>query len=211
MVPKLSAEERAKAERALRRRDPVLGAVVRRVGPCGLRPRGDPYASLHRAILHQQLAGAAAAAIEGRVKRLFGGRTPRPAAFLAADAASLHAAGLSRQKLAALRDLARAFHEGELDGRRLHRLGDDEVVEAVTRVRGVGEWTAHMLLLSSLGRPDVLPVGDYGVRKAAQLLYGLDALPGRRELESLAEPWRPWRSVASWYLWRALDGPGDAE
>ena len=182
--------------------------MIRRVGACGLRARGDPYASLHRAILHQQLAGAAAAAIERRVRAIFGGRTPRPAAFLAADETSLRAAGLSRQKLAALRDLARAFHARELDGRRLRHLDDDAVVEAVTRVRGVGEWTAHMLLMSSLGRPDVLPVGDYGIRKGAQRLYGLRELPGRRELTALAEPWRPWRSVASWYLWRAVDLPG---
>lgn len=210
MVQKLSPEEIERARRALRRRDPVLGAVVRRVGPCALRARGDPYASLHRAILYQQLAGAAAQAIERRVKSLFGGRVPRPAALLAADDVSLRSAGLSRQKLASLRDLARAFHEGELDARRLHRLEDDAVVEAVTRVRGVGEWTAHMLLMSSLGRPDVLPIGDYGVRKAVQALYGLEELPARRELEAIAEPWRPWRSVASWYLWRSLDAPDEA-
>ena len=205
MASKLSGSELERARRALRRSDPLLGAVVRRVGPCGLRARGDPYAALHRAILYQQLAGAAAAAIERRVRALFRGRVPRPAAFLAADPEALRAAGLSRQKLAALLDLARAFHEGELDARRLHRMNDAAVIDAVTRVRGVGEWTAHMLLMSSLGRPDVLPVGDYGIRKAAQSLYGLAALPGRRELEALAEPWRPWRSVAAWYLWRHLD------
>jgi DNA-3-methyladenine glycosylase II len=205
MAPKLSPEDLERARRALRRKDPVLGAVVRRVGPCDLRPRGDPYASLHRASLHQQLAGAAAATIERRVKALFGGRVPRPAAFLATDDVPLRSAGLSRQKLAALRDLARAFDAGELDARRLGRLDDAGVVEAVTRVRGIGEWTAHMLLMTSLGRPDVLPVGDYGVRKAVQNLYGLGALPGRGELEAIAEPWRPWRSVASWYLWRSLD------
>jgi DNA-3-methyladenine glycosylase II len=204
--PTLSPELLERARRTLRRRDPILGEVVRRVGPCTLRPRGDPYAALQRAILHQQLAGAAAAAIERRLKALFAGRVPRPAALLAHDAAALRGVGLSRQKLAALQDLARAFHERELTAARLRRLDDDAVVEAVTRVRGVGEWTAHMLLLFSLGRPDVLPVGDYGVRKAAQVLYGLDGLPGKRELESIAEPWRPWRSVAVWYLWRHAQG-----
>ncbi len=203
----LRPESIARARRALARRDPRLGAVIRRVGPCDMRPRGDPYASLHRAILYQQLAGAAAATIERRVKALFGGRTPRPAAFLAAEDDTLRAAGLSRQKLAALRDLARAFHAGELDARRLRRLDDDGVVEAVTRVRGVGEWTAHMLLMNSLGRPDVLPVGDYGIRKGVQSLYRLRVLPDRERLTALAEPWRPWRSVASWYVWRSLDAP----
>lgn len=205
MAVPMTPEAMVRARRVLARRDPVLGGVIRRVGPCGLRPRGDAYAALHRAILHQQLAGAAAATIERRVRGLFGGRTPRPAAFLEADDAALRGAGLSRQKLLALRDLARAFHARELDGRRLRHLDDEAVVEAVTRVRGVGEWTAHMLLLGSLGRPDVLPVGDYGIRKGAQRVYGLRDLPGRQELTALAEPWRPWRSVASWYLWRALD------
>lgn len=197
--------ELARARRTLLRRDPRLGRVIRAVGPCGLRPLGDPYAVLHRAILHQQLAGAAAATIARRVRSLFGGRIPRPAAFLAADEGALRKAGLSRQKLAALRDLARAFHAGELDGRRLRHLDDDAVVEAVTRVRGVGEWTAHMMLMSAMGRPDVLPVGDYGIRKGAQRVYGLQELPGREVLTALAEPWRPFRSVASWYLWRALE------
>jgi DNA-3-methyladenine glycosylase II len=189
----------------LARRDPVLGAVIRRVGPCGLGRRGDPYRYLVRSVLYQQITGHAARAIEGRLRAGFGGRIPAPARLRAAHPARLRAAGLSRQKVASVRAIAAAFDDGLLEGRRLARLDDAAVIEAVTVLPGVGEWTVHMMLLFSLGRPDVLPVGDYGVRKGVQALYGLDALPGRRELEALAERWRPWRSVATWYLWRSQD------
>ncbi len=212
MPARLDAALLEKARRSLRRRDPALGGVIRRVGACRLRPRGDPYGSLVRSVLFQQLAGAAARAIDARLRGRYGGRYPRPAALLAARDAELRAVGLSRQKIAALRDIARAFEEGRVTSRRLPRLDDPAVIEAVTAIHGVGEWTAHMLLMFGLGRPDVLPVGDYGVRKAGQMLYGLPHLPGRGELEALAQPWRPYRSVASWYLWRAAEvrPPGDA-
>ena len=194
------------ARRSLRRRDPILGAVIRRVGPCEMRARGDPYRSLLRSVVYQQLAGAAAAAIAGRLRRHFGGRYPRPEVLLAARDADLRSAGLSRQKIATLQAVAAAFADGTLSNRGLRRMGDDEVVEAVTRIKGIGEWTAHMILMFSLGSPDVLPVGDYGVRKGAQHLYGLPALPRRAELEALGERWRPYRSVAAWYLWRSAEG-----
>jgi DNA-3-methyladenine glycosylase II len=193
------------ARRSLRRRDPVLGAVIRRVGPCGMRPSGDPYRSLLRSVIYQQLAGAAAAAIAGRLRRHFGGRYPRPEVLLAARDSDLRNAGLSRQKIATLQAVAAAFAGGTLSNRRLRRMRDDEVVEAVTQIKGIGEWTAHMLLMFSLGSPDVLPVGDYGVRTGAQHLYGLPALPKRDELEALGERWRPYRSVAAWYLWRSAE------
>lgn len=191
--------------RRLRRRDRALGALIRRAGPCAIRPAGHPYAGLVRAVLRQQLAGSAAAAIERRFHARFGGRLPSAAVLFATPDEELALAGLSRQKRAAVRDIARAFSTGELDARRLRSAPDDEVVAAVTALRGVGEWTAHMLLMFTFGRPDVLPVGDYGVRKGAMRLYGLPSLPGRPELEALAEPWRPFRSVASWYLWRAAE------
>jgi DNA-3-methyladenine glycosylase II len=194
-----------RARRILRRRDPILGDVIRSVGICALRRRGDPYRFLVRSILYQQISGHAARAIEGRLHASFGGRVPEPAQLRKAATERLRAAGLSRQKVESLRAIATAFDERVLDGRRLARMPDDDVVAAVTQVRGVGEWTAHMLLMFSLGRPDVLPVGDYGVRKAARDLYDLADLPKRVELEALGEPWRPYRSVATWYLWRSTE------
>jgi DNA-3-methyladenine glycosylase II len=202
MSERLDAEFLEKARRSLRRRDPRLGAVIASVGPCRLRPSGDPYRALIRSVIYQQLAGAAANAIAGRLRGRFGGRFPRPELLLAAPAAELRAVGLSRQKAATLRAVAAAFADGSLTSRRLRRMDDAGVVEAVTQIKGIGEWTAHMLLIFSLGSPDVLPVGDYGVRKGVMKLYGLPALPGRAELEAVAEPWCPYRSVASWYLWR---------
>jgi DNA-3-methyladenine glycosylase II len=124
--------------------------------------------------------------------------------------AVLRSLGLSGQKAATLKGIAGAFADGSLSNRRLRRMSADEVVAAVTTIKGIGEWTAHMLLMFSLGDPDVLPVGDYGVRKGAMSLYGLDAMPKPRELEAIAEPWRPYRSIGSWYLWRHLENlPGD--
>jgi len=201
----LDQELMARACRSLRRRDPLLGGVIRRVGPCGIEARGNPYAALVRSVIYQQLAGAAARAIDRRFRRPHGYRYPAPARLRRIPEPTLRAAGLSRQKIAALRSIAEAFESRRVTGHTLQRLPDEDVIEAVTQIRGVGEWTAHMLLMFSLGRPDVLPVGDYGVRKGAQRLYGLDELPGRADLEALAEPWRPYRSVASWYLWRATE------
>ena len=167
--------------------------------------RGDPYRMLLQSVIYQQLAGAAARTIDGRVRAAWRGRYPRPELLLAAPDTQLRAAGLSRQKITALRSIAEHFDDGRVSGRRLARMGDEDVIECVTQIRGVGVWTAHMLLMFSLGRPDVLPVGDYGVRKGAMQLYGLRELPKPKELEALAEPWRPYRSVASWYLWRVVD------
>jgi len=194
-----------RARRALRRRDPALGRVIREVGPCGLRVRGDPYRSLLRSILFQQLAGSAARAIEARLRARYRGRYPAAHALLATPDAALRADGLSRQKIAALRAVARAFSDGTLDSRRLRRLSDERAIEALTQVRGVGTWTAHMVLIHALGRPDVLPVGDLGVRRGAQRIHGLPGLPDAAALEELAVPWRPWASVAAWYLWRAAE------
>jgi DNA-3-methyladenine glycosylase II len=194
-----------RARRALLRRDSVLAPVIRREGRCELIPTGDPYRSLLQSIVYQQLAWAAASAIDRRVRAQYRGRYPKPETLLAAPEGALREAGLSRQKIAAMRAVASAFDDGSLNNRRLYRMSDAAVVEAVTQVRGIGEWTAHMLLMFSLGRPDVLPVGDYGVRKAAMELYGMEALPKPAELESLGERWRPYRSVAAWYLWRVVD------
>jgi DNA-3-methyladenine glycosylase II len=189
----------------LRQADARLDAVIERCGACTLRPRGRIYESLFHSVLYQQLAGNAAAAIERRVKACFGGTVPPPADFLRARTATLRKAGLSRQKLAYLRDLAAHFADGRLEARRLARLADDDLIAAVTTVHGIGEWTAHMLLIFSLGRPDVLPVGDYGVRKGMQRLYRLRELPKPQAMERIAAPWRPYRTIAAWYLWRSID------
>jgi DNA-3-methyladenine glycosylase II len=202
---RLDEDSLAEAARHLRRSDPKLGAVVRRVGPCAVRPAGRPYRYLVRSVLYQQLAGSAARAIERRLHAHFGGAVPEPGRLAAAEPEELRALGLSRQKIAALRSVAEAFRSGRIRERSLFARSDEEVIAEVTQIRGVGEWTAHMLLMFSLGRPDVLPVGDYGVRKAAQRLYRLRELPRRERLEQLGEAWRPYRSVAAWYLWRSLE------
>jgi DNA-3-methyladenine glycosylase II len=201
----LDENGRARARRSLMRRDPRLAAVIRRVGPCSMEHRGDPYRMLVQSVIYQQLAGAAARTIDGRVRAAWRGRYPRPELLLAAPTRQLRSAGLSRQKIKAVRSVAEAFAARAVTSRALRAMDDDAVVAAVTKIHGIGEWTAHMLLMFSLGRPDVLPVGDYGIRKGAMRLYGLRELPKPRELVALAEPWRPYRSVASWYLWRLLD------
>ena len=203
--PRIDPALLERARRHLMRRDPVLRPVIRAAGPCGLRRRGDPYRYLVRSILYQQLAGAAARAIEKRFHAHFGGSVPPPEVLVRATVPRLRTLGLSRQKAEAVRSVARAFASGDVKARQLPHLTDDQVIDAVTPIRGVGVWTAHMLLMTSLGRPDVLPVGDYGVRKGVRVLYGLDELPKAAELERIAEPWRPFRSVASWYLWRATE------
>lgn len=187
------------------RRDPALAGVIRAAGPCTMRRRGDPYRYLVRSILYQQLAGAAAAAIERRFRDAFGGRVPAPEVLHATAPERLRPLGLSRQKAAAVCAVAGAFARGEVRARQLPHLDDAAVVEQLTRIRGVGVWTAQMVLMNALGRPDVLPTGDHGVRKGARALFRLDELPKPAELEALAEPWRPYRSVASWYLWRATE------
>ena len=189
----------------LLRADPVMRDIVRRVGPFTLRVRGRPYESLMRALLYQQLAGPAAAAIERRFLDLYGGRQPEPDELLRTPPERLRDAGVSRQKASYLYSLAEHAKNGGLDARRLARLPDEDVIAEVTQVKGVGRWTADMLLMFSLGRPDVLPVGDLGVQRSMMEAYGLESLPDPEEMEAIAEPWRPYRSAASWYLWRRTD------
>ena len=204
-IEKLDAAKLAEAARHLARADAKLARVIEAHGPCTITPRGDPYRYLVRSILYQQLTGKAAATIERRFKAGFGGRVPAPALLAKQRDAKLRTFGLSRQKAAAVKAVASAFDGGLVSARRIPHMRDDAIVESVTQIGGVGEWTAHMLLMFALGRPDVLPTGDYGVRKGAQKLYGLRDLPKPDALAEIAEPWRPFRSVGSWYLWRALE------
>ena len=202
----------AKAVRHLRKSDPVMRDIIRRVGPCLLgsaQDRGGPardhYGALVRAIVGQQISTSAARSIYGRLVDRFGGRTPTPAELLADDPEELRAAaGLSRAKAGFLRDLAAHIERGELVLEDLDGLSDEEVSDQLTQVKGVGQWTADMFLIFHLGRPDVLAIGDLGLRRAAKIEYRLRKLPEEKRFVALARPWRPWRSVASWYLWASL-------
>jgi DNA-3-methyladenine glycosylase II len=195
-----------RAVRHLRRADPVLEEIIGTVGPCRLRQDagGGPFAALVEAILYQQITGQAAATIHGRLREAVGRKHPRPPDIRALSDEQLRKVGLSRQKIAYLRDLAEKATSG-LPLSRLRRLGDDEVVAALIGVKGIGRWTAEMFLMGRLGRHDVLPVDDYGIRKAMQRAYKKRALPKAEWMRRTAEPWRPYRTVASWYLWRSLD------
>ena len=190
----------------LREADPVVGALIEEHGPYRPRPGNDPYASVVRAIMFQQLAGAAARAIQRRFFALYGDeeRTPDPLDILATTDDAFRGAGVSRQKAGYLRDLAQHCVDGTLNFEAMPDLGDAEVIERLTAVKGVGEWTAHMFLMSELGRPDVLPVGDLGVRKGMQAAYGLPDTPTPGRAREIGAPWAPYRSVGSWYMWRAV-------
>ena len=199
------------AARALGKADPLLGRLIKRVGPCRLELDAiqSPFAALAEAIVYQQLNGRAASTIHGRFLALFRPRrVPSPDGVLAAPHEALRAAGLSRAKIAALTDLAAKTIDGTVPPlRELRRMGEEEIVERLTRVRGIGRWTVEMLLIFRLGRPDVLPAGDYGIRKGFARAFRTRLLPTPRQVLRRGERWRPYRSVASWYLWRALD-PG---
>jgi DNA-3-methyladenine glycosylase II len=198
------------AEAHLRRVDPVLGALIEALGPEDPARRdgrpSDHYGALVRAIVGQQLSTKAARTIFGRLTDRFGGRTPTPQEILADDPEELRAAaGLSRAKASYLRSLAEHVISGELELERLDELPDADVSAELVAVKGLGQWTADMFLMFHLGRPDVLPVGDLGIRRAVERAYGLAELPDAAELTRIAEPWRPHRTLACLYLWRSLD------
>jgi DNA-3-methyladenine glycosylase II len=203
----------AKGLKHLTGADPVLAELIGRYeSPDGvLRRRGarpeTAYGALLRAIVGQQVSTHAARAIYGRLCDYFGSeQPPTPKQILDADPELMRAAaGLSRSKVAYLRDLAEHVEDGELDLDAIAELPDAEVAEQLIAIKGLGQWTVDMFLIFHLGRQDVLPVGDLGIRRAAQVAYGLEELPDAAELTRIAEPWRPWRSLASLYLWRSLD------
>jgi len=199
------------AEQHLCSADAKLAALIAEVGPCtiDIPHHFSIFYSLARSIVYQQLAGAAASAILGRVEALFprGGMTARR--LLAMDDGPLRAAGLSQNKLAALRDLAAKCEDGTVPTKRaLARMEDEEIIARISQVRGIGRWTVEMMLLFRLGRPNVLPVDDYGVRKGMQRLYKLRELPKKDAMRRRARNWEPWCSVASWYMWRCAELPG---
>ena len=198
----------------LKAADPVMAGIVDRVGPLDLeaRRRGRPedsYGALVRSITGQQLSVKAARTIYLRVADLYGGRTPTPVELIATDPEDLRTAGLSYAKAAYLRDLAERVEDGRLELERFPELDDATVSAELTAIKGVGQWTADMFMMFHLGRPDVLPVGDLGIRNAARLEYRLRKLPSPDRLRRLARPWRPYRTLACVYLWESLDNAPD--
>jgi DNA-3-methyladenine glycosylase II len=203
----LTPEGYARARRVLMRRDPILGAAIKRIGVCGMaeRQRSDHLSALVGAIVSQQLSTKAAATIFGRLVALFPEKQISTAAAIAAlDDAALRGVGLSRQKVGYLRDLCARIADGRLRLENLDGLPDELVIERLTAVKGFGRWTAEMFLMFRLHRPDVLPVGDLGIVNAVRKLYGLRKQPDPKRLQKIGEAWRPYRSVASWYLWQTL-------
>jgi len=191
----------------------VLGAIIDRVGPCRLEARrtGTHYDALVRSIVFQQLSGKAARTIHERFRALYPRSRPRPELVLTTSDAALRAAGLSRQKIGYLRDLSARVANGSLPLAHLGRLPDDAIIEHLVQVKGIGRWTVQMFLMFRLGRPDVLPELDLGVQNAIQRAYALRKRPTPKDVIRIGEPWRPYASVASWYLWRSLEnGDGQA-
>jgi DNA-3-methyladenine glycosylase II len=199
----------SEALRHLRRVDPVMAQLIRRAGPYQVRPeRGaGPYEALVEAVAHQQLTGKAAKTILGRFYALYGiDRCPEPVRLVETPDEHLRGCGFSRAKSAALKDIAARSLDGTLPPRRaLARMKDEAIIERLVEARGVGRWTVEMFLMFTLGRPDVLPVDDYGIRLGYKLAYGKRTLPKPRTLAKIGERWAPYRTTASWYLWRAVD------
>jgi DNA-3-methyladenine glycosylase II len=192
------------AVRHLKKSDPILRAIINRVGPCRMEFGERQFHSLAEAIVYQQLNGKAAVTIFKRFTAL-AGEPLTPEGILKLSPEQMRAAGLSKQKSSYLRDLADRTHRGELDFARLPVLSDDEVIKHLTQVKGIGVWTAHMFLMFTLRRPNVLPTGDFGVQTAIKKHYNKRKLPKPLQMEKIARAWEPYRSVACWYLWRSLD------
>lgn len=192
-----------KARRHLTRKDALLGQLIKHVGACTLQPGAEAFPSLVRAIIAQMISTKAAQAITLRVETVLQPHGPTPAAVASASEEALRGAGLSRNKVLALKDLAERAVSGALPLDRLSAMSDEEVIDLLIPVRGIGRWTAEMFLIFSLGRLDVLPVDDFGLRAGVRDVYQLPDLPGRADLRERGEAWRPYRSIATWYFWRS--------
>jgi len=195
------------AENHLRTSDPVMASIIKEIGRCGLvrSKRADPFIAIVEAIIWQQLSGKAARTIYERFLKIFPNGRPTPATILATPDEAMRAAGLSRGKVAYLRDLSTKVLDGTVHLESLETMANDDVVAAMTKVKGIGQWSAEMFLMFRLQRADVLPVGDLGIVKAIQRHYRLRKTPTPDRMLKIAESWRPYRSVASWYLWASLD------
>lgn len=215
MSSRLPYSTSAKALRHLKKQDPVLGRIIDAVGPYAARVEAlhSPFGALAEAIMHQQITGKAAATIVRRFKEALGedGAFPKPEAVLAASDETLRRVGLSGSKARAMRDLAAKTLDGTVPAlEALHEMEEELIAERLTQVRGIGLWTVHMLLIFRLGRPDIMPTTDYGIRKGFMRAFRKKEMPSPKDVERRAEKWRPYRSVASWYLWRALELPTKA-
>lgn len=188
----------------LRRSDPVLAGIIDRVGEYAIRFRDPDFETLAKSIIYQQLSGRVANVIFGRLTAAAGGRLT-PENVLKLRPSRMRALGLSKQKTAYIRDLARQARDGHIVFDELAGIADDEVIRRLTQVKGIGVWTAHMFLIFALQRPDILPTGDLGIRNAMRKAYGLPEPPGPADMEAMAACWKPYCSVASWYLWRSLE------
>ncbi|MBI4400117.1 MAG: DNA-3-methyladenine glycosylase 2 family protein [Nitrospirae bacterium] len=197
-------DNHAPACRHLATRDPVLRGLIARIGPCRLTPRRHHFATLCDSIIAQQLSTRVAEVIFDRFAGLYPQRRPTPQAVVQTPLPRLHSVGLSGQKARYLKDLAAGFLDGRIRPSRLPRQSNEEIIEALVSIHGVGRWTAEMFLIFSLNRSDVLPVDDLGIKKAIQRWYGLRALPSPAKIRAIGSPWHPYESIASWYLWRSL-------
>jgi DNA-3-methyladenine glycosylase II len=195
------------AESHLAKNDPQLAAVIKKYGPCSLTTHSDHYAELVSSIVGQQLSTKAGNTIWRRVLDVFDGKMPTPEQLIKVDTERLRACGVSYAKVGYMKDLATHIIDGRLNMPHISKLPNDEIIRELTAVKGIGQWSAHMFMIFSLGRLDILPVGDLGVRKGAMMLYGLKDLPNGKTLEKLAfdNSWSPYESVAAWYLWQSLD------
>jgi DNA-3-methyladenine glycosylase II len=204
----MTADDMARARRMLMRRDPTLAPIIKKYGVCGITTgrEADVFCGLVEAIVSQQLSTRAAATIYGRLRALLpNGGTPTPDALLVLSDDALRGVGLSRQKLSYMRDLSNKMLDGSINVAGLKAMSDDEIVAELTKIKGIGRWTVEMLLIFRLTRPDVFPAGDLGIVKAIQKTYNLRKVPDVKRLHAIAERWRPYRSVASWYLWASLE------
>lgn len=203
----VTGAHKRKAIAHLKNADPVMARLIERVGTCKLtiRDQGTHFDAIARSIVFQQLSGKAASTIHGRFEGLYGGRSPLPAELTETSHEQLRSVGLSRGKAAYLKDLATHVVAGEVPVETLHELSDEEVIVALTRVKGIGRWTAQMFLMFRLGRPDVLPDLDLGIQKGIQQAYRLRKLPSPEKVKKVGAKWAPYRTIASWYLWRLLD------
>ncbi len=195
----------AAAARHFRKADPVIAAIVKQVGPCTLKPQRDRFNMLVRSIISQQIATSAARSIRTKLEALIAPEKVRPEVLARFSLEQLKTAGLSSQKATYLHDLAAKTADGTVKLKAIGRRGDEEVIEELIQVKGIGRWTAQMFLIFSLGRPDVFPPDDLGIKMALRNLYGLADLPTKAEAHALAAPWSPHSTIATWYLWRSLD------